>query len=69
MIRNHLREYRKLNNYSQEYLANQVNVSRQTIISIEKGKFNPSLSLSFKFANIFGVAIEELFQYEEDNNE
>nr|WP_289217088.1 helix-turn-helix transcriptional regulator [Halobacillus campisalis] len=65
-MKNFLTEYRKDYKFSQSYLAAQVNVSRQTIISIEKGKFNPSLELSFKLARVFNVRIDELFYYEED---
>ncbi|WP_020008121.1 helix-turn-helix domain-containing protein [Salinicoccus albus] len=64
MIINCVKEYRKKNNYSQEYLASLLKVSRQTVISIEKGKFYPSLELSFKLARLFEVNIEDLFKYE-----
>ncbi|WP_017548314.1 helix-turn-helix transcriptional regulator [Salinicoccus carnicancri] len=66
MISNCVKEYRKKNNYSQEYLASLLSVSRQTVISIEKGKFYPSLELSFKLARLFEVSIEDLFKYEEE---
>ena len=65
-MKNRLEEYRKQNNEKQEDLANAVNVSRQTIISIEKGKYNPSILLAFKIANHFGKSIEEIFIYEEE---
>jgi len=51
---------------SQEDLAKQVGVTRQTIIAIERQKYDPSLSLAFKISNHFKVRIEELFQYESE---
>ena len=65
-MKNKVEEYRKQNNEKQEDLANVVGVSRQTIISIEKGKYNPSILLAFKIAKHFGKAIEEIFIYEEE---
>ena len=56
-------------NWTQEGLAKRVGVSRQTIIAIEKGTYNPSLELAFKLAQIFGVAIEDLFSYEDEKDE
>ncbi len=50
---------------SQEDLANALSVSRQTIISLEKGKYNPSILLAFKIARYFDKAIEEIFMVEE----
>ncbi|WLR51891.1 helix-turn-helix transcriptional regulator [Bacillus tianshenii] len=49
---------------TQKDLAERAGVSRQTIISIEKGKYTPSLALAFEIAHAFGVTIEEVFQYE-----
>ena len=57
---------RKARSVSQEELANALEVSRQTIISLEKGRYNPSLTLAFKLARYFGVTIEDIFIYEED---
>lgn len=65
-LKNKVEEYRKQFNEKQEELANIVGVSRQTIISIEKGKYNPSIVLAFKIANHFGKSIEEIFIYEEE---
>lgn len=47
---------------SQEALAQRVGVSRQTIISIEKGRYSPSLALAFKLARLFGTTIEQVFE-------
>ena len=64
-MKNRVEEFRKQNNENQEDLANIVGVSRQTIISIEKGKYNPSILLAFKIANHYHKSIEEIFIYEE----
>lgn len=58
---NSLYSYRSKNNLTQEELANKVGVSRQTIISIEKGKYLPSVSLAIKIAKTFKVKVEDLF--------
>ncbi|MBV7363948.1 helix-turn-helix transcriptional regulator [Actinomycetaceae bacterium TAE3-ERU4] len=61
MMRNNLAHLRKERGYSQEKLGELLGVSRQTIISIEKGRFDPSLPLAFAIAKIFGRKIEEIF--------
>lgn len=66
-MENKVEEFRKLNNEKQEDLANIVGVSRQTIISIEKGVYNPSIGLAFKIAKHYGKLIEEIFIYEEES--
>jgi len=68
-LKNRVEEFRKQNNEKQEDLANIVGVSRQTIISIEKGKYNPSILLAFKIANHYQKSIEEIFIYEENEDE
>lgn len=68
-MKNRVEEFRKKNNENQEDLANIVGVSRQTIISIEKGKYNPSILLAFKIAKHYQKSIEEIFIYEEDKDE
>ena len=65
-MKNKVEEMRKINDEKQEDLARVVGVSRQTIISIEKGKYNPSILLAFKIANHFGKKIEEVFIFEEE---
>lgn len=60
---NELRVCRARKDITQGDLADAVGVSRQTIISIEKGRYDPSLDLAFKLANYFGVPIEKLFHY------
>ena len=58
---NHLEELRKQRGIRQEDLAQALGVSRQTVISLEKGKYNPSLALAFKLARYFGLPIEDIF--------
>ena len=65
-LKNLVEKYRNIYNEKQEELANTVGVSRQTIISIEKGKYNPSITLAFKIARHYGKSIEEIFIYEEE---
>jgi len=52
---------------TQEQLADRTDVTRQTIIAIEAGRYSPSLPLAFKIARTFGVPIEKVFQYEGEN--
>ncbi len=62
-------EYRKERKVTQEELADAVNVTRQTIISLESGKYKASLVLAHKIAQFFGVTIEEMFLFDrEDEN-
>lgn len=61
-----IQELRKANKISQEELADEMGVTRQTIISLEKGRYNASLELAFKIARYFGKTIEEVFLFEED---
>ena len=55
--------------WTQEGLAKRLGVTRQTIISMEKGTYNPSLVLAFKIAHEFGMAIEDIFEYRAEKNE
>ena len=65
-MKNRLEELRKNRGIEQEELASVLEVSRQTIGSLENGRYNPSILLAFKIANFFGMSIEEIFIYEED---
>lgn len=65
-MKNRLKVYRAMQNMTQEELAEKAHVTRQTIISIESGKYEPSIQLAFKLAKIFGVHIEDIFIYEEN---
>ena len=67
-MKNRLEEYRALNKWTQQELADRVQVSRQTIISLESGRYNPSILLAFRFAWLFSVAIEDLFLYSEEED-
>lgn len=64
-MNNRLKEFREKNNYSQDWLAKELGVSRQTIISIEKGRYNPSLPLALQIGKLFGTYIEDIFFLEE----
>lgn len=66
---NHIERLRLGRGWTQQDLADRVKVSRQTIISLESGRYNPSLNLAFRLAREFGILIEELFLYTEvDDN-
>jgi len=64
-MKNRIKVYRAMHDLTQEGLANELGVTRQTILAIEKGKYDPSLELAFKIARFFGVAIEEIFLYDD----
>lgn len=66
-MQNRIQEMRKAMRVTQNELADAVNVSRQTIISLENGRYNASLILAYKIAKYFGVAIEELFLFDEED--
>ena len=63
-MKNRIKVLRAERNMTQEELAIEVQVSRQTINAIEKGKFDPSLPLAFKISRLFGIAIEDIFHYD-----
>ena len=65
-MNNIIKELRKERRISQEELANAVQVTRQTIISLENGKYNASLLLAYEIARYFGKTIEEVFIFEEE---
>ncbi len=67
-MKNRLEEVRKQRGIRQEELADTLSVSRQTISSLENGRYNPSILLAFKIARYFSLPIEELFLYEEEEN-
>ncbi|MCM2674915.1 helix-turn-helix transcriptional regulator [Alkalicoccobacillus plakortidis] len=64
-MENSIKELRKQHHLSQEALAQKLGVSRQTIISIEKGKYHPSLPLAIQIARCFGTHVEDVFHLEE----
>lgn len=65
-MKNRIEELRKGRNMTQQHLALKLGVSRQTVISLETGKYNPSLMLAHQIAKLFGLPIEDLFQFEEE---
>lgn len=67
-MKNRLEELRKANGIKQEELAEVLEVSRQTIGSLENGRYNPSILLAFKISRYFGMPIEEIFIYEEEES-
>lgn len=65
-MNNRIRELRKDRNITQDDLAGAVGVTRQTIISLENGRYNASLQLAHKIATYFGMSIESVFIFEEE---
>ena len=65
-LRNKIKVYRGINDWTQEELARQVSVTRKTINTIENGKFIPSAYLALKIAKAFGVPVEDVFQLEDE---
>jgi len=65
-LKNRLEEIRNERGINQEDLAKALSVSRQTISSLENGRYNPSILLAFKIAKYFSMDIEDIFIYEED---
>ncbi len=67
-MENRLEKMRTQKGLTQQELADLAGVSRQTIISLERGRYNPSITLAFRLARLFGVTVEELFIYSEEQN-
>ena len=65
-MKNRLEELRASHQWTQQELADRLEVSRQTVISLEQGRYNPSLRLAFRIARLFGLKIEQIFLYEEE---
>ena len=68
ITKNRVKELRARYDMTQEDLVRKLNITRQTIIAIEKEKYNPSLILAFKIAGLFKCTIEDIFIFEEDTN-
>ena len=68
-MKNNLEQLRKVNNLSQDEFANLMGVSRQTISSLENGRYNPSIVLAFKIARYFKLKVEDVFIMEEEDYE
>lgn len=68
-MKNDIERFRKEKNLTQEEFARAMGVSRQTISSLEHGKYNPSIFLAHRIAAYFGKTIEEVFLFEEETNQ
>jgi putative transcriptional regulator len=68
-MKNRIKVYRALRNLTQEVLADQLGVTRQTILAIEKEKYDPSLELAFRIARLFKVPIDKMFLFETDGED
>ncbi len=65
-LKTRVKEYREKAGLKQDELAEKVGARRETILHLEKGKYNPSLKLAMDIAKVFGVTVEELFEFTED---
>ncbi len=65
-MRTRIRELREEHGLTQEALAREVDVTRQTILFMEKGKYNPSLRLAYRIARVFNRPLEEVFSFEDE---
>ncbi len=65
-MRTRIKEYRARYNMTQEELARRVGVRRETIVFLEKGKYNPSLKLAYRIAKVFGTTIEDIFLFDDE---
>ena len=66
MLHTSLADYRREKNMTQRELAELVDVRRETIMRLERGRYNPSLRLAMDLAEVFGVTVEDLFSFEDD---
>ena len=64
-MKNRIKVYRAMHDMTQEDLAEKIRVTRKTINSIERGKYNPSIEVAFRIAKLFGVPVEEIFIFED----
>ncbi len=65
-MRNKIKVYRAMHDMTQEELAELLRVTRRTVNSIERGKYNPSIEVAFRIAKLFNVPVEEIFQLDEE---
>lgn len=68
-IQNFVRKHRVLTDMTQSDLAAHIGVTRQTVLSIEKGKYTPSVALALRIAEVFDVSVEELFQLRKNDDD
>ena len=66
-MKNRLKVFRAMHDLTQEELAGKLGVTRQTVVSLEIGKYDPSIGLAFRIARLFNVTIEDVFEYEGDS--
>ena len=66
-MRTRIKEYRARYNMTQEELARRVGVRRETIVFLEKGKYNPSLKLAYRIAKVFNTTIEDIFLFDDED--
>ena len=69
MMRTRIKELRARHNLTQEDLAKKVGVRRETVLYLEKGKYNPSLKLAHDIAKVLQTTIDELFSFEDEDNQ
>jgi len=67
-MRTRIKEFRARYNLTQEELAKRVGVRRETIVFLEKGKYNPSLKLAYKIARVLNARIEDIFIFDDDSD-
>ena len=67
-MKNRIKVFRAMHDMTQEELADRIRVTRRTINSIERGKYNPSIEVAYNIAKTFGVTIEEVFCFEDDED-
>ena len=67
-MKNHVEALRRERGLNQETLADALEVTRQTISSLEKGRYNPSITIAFKISRYFELPIEDIFVYEEEDH-
>lgn len=68
-MKNRLKVFRAMHDLTQESLASKLGVTRQTVVSIETGRYDPSINLAFRIARLFNVKIEDVFEYEGSQGE
>jgi putative transcriptional regulator len=68
-MKNKIKIYRAMHDLTQEALANKLQVTRSTIVSLENGKYDPSIGLAFRISRLFNVKIEDIFEYDGPSGE
>ncbi len=68
-MKNRLKVFRAMHDLTQEELAGKLGVTRQTVVSLEIGKYDPSIGLAFRIAKLFNVIIEDVFEYDGPSGE